>query len=443
MLTLTLFALLFLFLYLGVPIAISLGLSVLVAYALFVPLPLLSVAQKFYTSLDSFPLMAIPFFVLASNLMATGGVARRLISVSTAFVGHFTGGLATAGILACMFFAAISGSSPATVIAIGGIMIPAMVRAGYDWNYAVGSMTNAGTLGILIPPSIPMIVYAVATEQSVGKLFMAGFAPGIVLGLMLIGVSYVVARRKGFRLQARMPWRERGRALREAGWSLFMPVLILGGIYGIPEGVAGRLGIEGGAIFTPTEAAAVAVVYAFLVGALIHRELGWRDIRRVLIKSAATTAMLMFIIAAAMLFGFILTSEQIPRALADWIIGMRLTPWVFLLVLNLILILAGDFMEPSSIILILAPIFLPAAIKLGIDPIHLGIIFTVNMEVGMITPPVGLNLYVASGITGRGLYEVMWASLPWMLVLVAALGVVTYVPELSLAFPRWLYGARF
>ena len=222
-----------------------------------------------------------------------------------------------------------------------------------------------------------------------------------------------------------------------------MPVLILGGIYGIPETLAGRLGIEGGAIFTPTEAAAVAVVYAFLVGAFIHRELGWADIRRVLIKSAGTTAMLMFIIAAAMLFGFILTSEQIPKALADWIIGMHLTPWVFLLVLNLILILAGDFMEPSSIILILAPIFLPAAIKLGIDPIHLGIIFTVNMEVGMITPPVGLNLYVASGITGRGLYEVMSASLPWMLVLVAALAIVTYVPELSLAFPRWLYGTRF
>jgi C4-dicarboxylate transporter DctM subunit len=307
----------------------------------------------------------------------------------------------------------------------------------------VGSMTNAGTLGILIPPSIPMIVYAVATEQSVGKLFMAGFAPGILLGCMLIGVSYVVARRKGFRLQARVPWPGRWRALKESGWSLFMPVLILGGIYGVPESVAGYLGIEGGAIFTPTEAAAVAVVYAFLVGAFIHRELTWPDIRRVLLKSAATTSMLMFIIAAAMLFGFILTSEQIPKALADWIIGMHLSPWMFLLVLNLLLILAGDFMEPSSIILILAPIFLPAAVKLGINPIHLGIIFTVNMEVGMITPPVGLNLYVASGITGRGLYEVMWASLPWMLVLVAALAIVTYVPELSLAFPRWLYGTRF
>jgi len=443
MLTLTLFGLLFLFLYLGVPIAISLGLSVLVAYAAFVPLPLVSVAQKFYTSLDSFPLMAIPFFILASNLMATGGVARRLINLCTAFVGHYTGGLATAGILACMFFAAISGSSPATVIAIGGIMIPAMLKAGYDWNYSVGSMTNAGTLGILIPPSIPMIVYAVATEQSVGKLFMAGFAPGLLLGGMLIGVSYLVARRKGFRLQERVPWPGRYVALRDAVWSLLMPVLILGGIYGVPEGLAARLGIEGGAIFTPTEAAAVAVVYAFIVGTFIHRELSWTDIKKVFIKSAGVTAMLFFIIAAAMLFGFILTSEQIPHRLADWIIGMHLSPWMFLLVLNLILILAGDFMEPSSIILILAPIFLPAARKLGIDPIHLGIIFTVNMEVGMITPPVGLNLYVASGITGRGLYEVMWASLPWMLVLAAALAIVTYVPELSLSFPRWLYGARF
>jgi C4-dicarboxylate transporter DctM subunit len=428
-------------LVLGLPIALSLGIASTVGILLTNPANVSLVAQKVYSDLESFPLMAIPFFVLASNLMATGGVARRLVSFAQAYVGHLYGGLAMSGVIACALFAAISGSSPATVIAIGGLMIPAMFRAGYDRNYAVGSMANAGSLGILIPPSIPMIVFAFVTNESVGKLFMAGVVPGIMLTFMLLVTSYIVARRRGYRTGVKATWADRWHATVDALPALLLPLVVIGGIYGVPFSVnVGPIQIQAGAIFTPTEAAAVAVMVAFVVGMFMYRELNWSDLPKVFADSAKTTAMLMFIISMAVLFGFFLTSERIPERISAEVLTHAREPWLILLIMNVILLLAGDFLEASSIILIFAPIFFPIAQAVGINPIHLGIVFVVNLEIGMITPPVGLNLYVASGIAKMSLYQVMRASLPWMLVLVAALVIVTYIPELSLWLPRLLYG---
>lgn len=425
----------------GFPIAISLGIASTVGILLTNPDNVSQVAQKLYTGVESFPLMAIPFFILASNLMTTGGVAQRLVRFAQAYVGHLYGGLAISGVIACALFAAISGSSPATVIAIGGIMIPAMFRAGYDKNYAVGSMTNAGSLGILIPPSIPMIVYAFVTNESVGQLFVAGVVPGIMLSLMLIATSYVVARRRGYKSGVKSTWPERWRATVDALPALSLPIIVIGGIYGFPFDIGlGPVLIPSGAIFTPTEAAAVAVMVSFVVGMFIYRELAWKDLPKVFFDSAKTTAMLLYIITMAVLFGFFLTSQRIPDGIASAVLQVATEPWVILLIMNIILLFAGDFLEASSIILIFAPIFYPIARAVGIDPIHLGIVFVVNLEIGMITPPVGLNLYVASGIAKMSLYQVVRASLPWMLVLLVALVIVTYVPELSLWLPRQLYG---
>ncbi|MEJ2430289.1 MAG: TRAP transporter large permease [Deltaproteobacteria bacterium] len=425
----TLFALFFLFLLMGTPLAVCLGLSVIATFWYHESLPLMAVAQKLYNGLDHFPLMAIPFFVLASNVMATGGVSKRLIDVCNAFVGHYSGGLAVASILACMFFAAISGSSPSTVVAIGSIMIPAMIASGYGEKYSVGLLGSAGSLGILIPPSIPMIVYGVATEESVGKLFMAGVGPGILMGLFFIITAIVVARVKGFKGGEKVSWSERWRLLWVALPGIFMPVLVLGGIYG--------------GIFTPTEAAAVAVVYALLVGVFVYRDLSFRDIPKVFVRSAVTMAMVLFIITTAMLFAFILTTEGIPAAIAQFIIEHAVSPWLFLLFVNILLYFVGDFMEPSSAILILAPLFLPIVKKLGIDPIHFGIVMTVNMEIGMITPPVGLNLFVASGISGMSLMDVFRGAAPFMIIMLIGLVIITYVPIISLWFPKLIYGLLF
>ncbi|WP_457553951.1 TRAP transporter large permease [Desulfobacula sp.] len=426
---LTLFIIFFVFLLMGIPLAICLGLSVIATFWCFETLPLMAVAQRMYNGLDHFPLMAIPFFILASGIMTYGGVSRRLINVCNAFVGHLPGGLAVASIVSCMFFAAISGSSPSTVVAIGSIMIPAMIASGYGEKYTVGLLGSAGSLGILIPPSIPMIVYGVATEQSVGKLFMAGVGPGLFMGAMFIVTAIVVAKFKGFGGSEPVPWKERFAALKDASWGLFMPILVLGGIYG--------------GIFTPTEAAAVAVAYSLFVGLFIYKDMTFRDIPKVFSKSAITMSMVLFIITTAMLFAFILTSEGIPGAIADFIIAHAVTPWVFLLFVNILLYFVGDFMEPSSAILILAPLFLPIVLKLGIDPIHFGIIMTVNMEIGMITPPVGLNLFVASGISGLSLWDVFRGAAPFMVIMLIGLGIITYVPIISLWFPKLIYGALF
>jgi C4-dicarboxylate transporter DctM subunit len=328
-----------------------------------------------------------------------------------------------------MFFAAISGSSPSTVVAIGTIMIPAMIASGYGDKYSVGLLGSAGSLGILIPPSIPMIVYGVATEQSVGKLFMAGVGPGLFMGSLFIITAVIYARIKGFKGGTVVPWKDRLVLLWKALPGLFMPFLILGGIYG--------------GVFTPTEAAAVAVFYSLFVGLFVYKDLKIRDIPQVFVRSAVMSAMILFIITNAMLFAFILTTEGIPAAIAAFIIKHAVTPWVFLLFVNVLLYFVGDFMEPSAAILILAPLFLPIVLKLNIDPIHFGIIMTVNMEIGMITPPVGLNLFVASGISGLSLWDVFKGAAPFMIIMLFALFIITYIPIISLWFPKLLYGVLF
>ncbi len=434
---------LFVLLFMGAPIAIALGLPVLLAFALAGDLPLVVVAQKLQDNISAFPLMAVPFFILASDLMQHGGVARRLIRLANAIVGHLPGGLAIAGIMACAFFAAISGSSAATVAAIGSLMIPGMIEAGYDKRFAVGCMACAGSLGILIPPSIPMVIYGYVTETSVGKLFIAGVIPGIFFALTLMFVTYVYARMKGMQRGVPATWAERWVAVKDATWSLLLPVLIVVGIYGIPEVRLGPIRFSGTGAFTPTEAAAVSVLYAFLVGLFVHRELKWRDMAKVLGESMRKIAMLMFLIANAILFGFFLTSALIPQKLSAGINSMGLAPWQYLLAVNVLLFFAGDFMDAVPIILIFIPVLFPTAMALGIDPVHLGIVVTINMEMGAITPPVGVNLYVASAISGMPLYRVLRAAAPWILVVVFVLLVVTYIPIIATFLPKVMYGSLY
>jgi len=422
------FSMLFFFLFIGLPIAVSLGLSSVIAIYFFTADPLPDLARQIYSGLDSFPLMAIPFFVLAGNIFTTGGVAKRLIGLTNTFVGHIPGGLSIAGVIASALFAAISGSSPATVVAIGGILIPAMVEHGYNKEYAIGSMSTAGSLGILIPPSIPMIVYAVSVDVSVGKLFLAGIIPGILLAFLMAFVSFYIARKNKYPLAKKSTVSERLIALKESLWSLSLPLIIIGGIYS--------------GIFTPTESAAVAVFVGLIVGIFIHKDLKINQLYKVLIDSAKTTSMLFFIITMAMLFAHILTFERIPHMIAETMVSMEVNQIVFLLFLNVLLFLAGQFMEPTAILTILAPILFPVAMALGVDPIHLGVIMVVNMEVGMITPPVGLNLYVASSMTGMSLMDVTKSALPWLIAVIIGLILITYIPSISLWLPNLLYSLR-
>lgn len=411
---------------LGLPVAMSLGLASVLTVLFFESDSLASLALKFFQTMEHFTLLAIPFFILAGNFLTTGGVAKRMINFAIATVGHLPGGLAIASVLACMLFAAVSGSSPATVVAIGSIVIAGMVRVGYTQSFATGVIVNAGTLGILIPPSITMVVFAAVTETSVGRLFMAGVIPGLLLGLCLMVAIYVAARIKKLPRQPKAPWGERLRLFREALWGLLLIFIVLGGIYG--------------GVFTPTEAAAVAAVYAFVAAVFIYRDLHIAEVPKVLLDSARVSVMLMFIICNAFLFAHVLTTAQIPQEIARIITEANLAPWQFLLVVNIILLIAGNFMDPAPIVLITAPILFPTAVSLGIDPIHLGIVYVVNMEIGLVTPPVGLNLFVASGITGQPLLSVVRASLPWLMVLVGFLIVVTYIPEISLFLPNLLFG---
>ncbi|KFF50720.1 TRAP transporter large permease [Salinicola sp. DM10] len=419
-----LFISLFVFMFIGVPIAVSLGLSSALTILLFSQDSLQSLAIKLFATADHYTLLAIPFFLLSGAFMTSGGVARRLIDFANASVGHLRGGLPIASVLACVLFAALSGSSPATVAAVGSIVIAGMVRSGYTRSFATGIVCNAGTLGILIPPSIVMVVYAAATSTSVGKLFMAGVVPGLLLGFLLMLAIYVIARIKKMPAQPRVSVREWLRAARKSLWGLLLIVVILGGIYS--------------GIFTPTEAAAVAAVYAAFVSLVIYRDIGIRECPRVILDAARLSIVLMFIIANAMLFAHVLTTEQIPQTITQWVVEQGFSPITFLLVLNVVLLIAGSFMEPSAIILILAPILFPIAMQLGIDPIHLGVIMVVNMEIGMLTPPTGLNLFVASAVTGQPLTTVIRASAPWLILLVSFLLLITYVPFISLGLPNLL-----
>jgi C4-dicarboxylate transporter DctM subunit len=420
-----LFVLLFVLMGLGLPIAVALGLSSLVTIMMFARDSLASLSLKLYETSEHYTLLAIPFFILGGSFMTTGGVARRMIRFANACIGHLRGGLAMASVMACMLFAAVSGSSPATVVAVGSIVIAGMVKAGYPQNFASGVICNAGTLGILIPPSIVMVVYGAATETSVGKLFMAGILPGILLGLCLMVAIYVRARMLDLPRQPRASLRDVLVSGRDSLWGLLLIVIILGGIYG--------------GIFTPTEAAAVAAVYAFLIAVLVYRDITIAKVPHVLLESGKVTIMLMFIVANALLFAHVLTTERIPQTIAETIIGWGMPAWQFLVVVNILLLIAGMFMEPTGIVLILAPILFPIAMRLGIDPVHLGIIMVVNLEIGMVTPPVGLNLFVTAGITRMSIMQVARAALPWTLVLLAFLIFITYVPSVTLLLPNMLF----
>ncbi len=424
MTTAALVFMLFLFMLLGMPVAVALGLSSLLTILVFGHDSLASLSLKLYETSEAFTLLAIPYFILSGAFMTTGGVAKRMIRFAIGCVGHLRGGLAMASVLACMLFAAVSGSSPATVVAVGSIVIAGMVRAGYPKAFAAGVVCNAGTLGILIPPSIVMVVYGAATETSVGKLFMAGVIPGILLGLMLMVAIYVIARIKNLPSQPRASLKEVLRSGRDSFWGLMLIVIILGGIYG--------------GVFTPTEAAAVAAVYAFLVAVFVYRDMGMRDVPGVLVDAAKVTVMLMFIIANALLFAHVLTTERIPQAITAQIVAWGMAPWMFLIVVNILLLVAGMFMEPTGVILIMAPILFPIATELGIDPVHLGIIMVVNLEIGMVTPPIGLNLFVTSGITNMSIGEVIRAAMPWLAVLLLFLVIVTYIPQVALWLPNLL-----
>jgi C4-dicarboxylate transporter DctM subunit len=424
MTTVALFIMLFVFMFMGTPVAVALGLSSLLTILFFGTDSLASLSLKMYETSEHFTLMAIPFFVLAGAFMTTGGVAKRMIRFAVATVGHFHGGLAIASVMACCLFAAVSGSSPATVVAVGSIVIAGMVRSGYPKPFAAGVVCNAGTLGILIPPSIVMVVYGAATETSVGALFMAGVVPGIGLGVLLMAAIYIVARIKNYPRQPQASLKEVLAAGRDSFWGLALVFIILGGIYG--------------GIFTPTEAAAVSAVYAFLVAVFVYRDIGLRQVPDVLVDAAKVTIMLMFIIVNALLFAHVLTTERIPQIIAEQIIAWDMQAWQFLIVVNILLLVAGMFMEPTGIILILAPILFPIATQLGIDPVHLGIIMVVNLEIGMVTPPIGLNLFVTAGITKMSIGQVVKAASPWLILLLGFLVIITYVPAISLWLPQLL-----
>jgi C4-dicarboxylate transporter DctM subunit len=433
-----LFAMLLALMATGMPISIALGLSVLTYLFILSSVDPKMVGLKLFTSIDRFEIMAIPFFILAGNFLTSGGVARRMIDFATSLIGHWYGGLGLAGVVACALFAAISGSSVATVVGIGSIILPAIVENGYPPRFGAGVIATSGALGILFPPSINLVIFAVATSgmqpkgpdgnivdsASVGQLFIAALIPGLILATMLGMTTWYRAWRNDYPRMKRASWGECLHALREGFWGLFLIVLVLGGIYS--------------GLFTPTEAAAVAAVYAFFIAVFVYKELKFPDVPAVLLKAASMSAMILYIITNAAVFSWLLTSEQIPQSMAEWMTAQRFGMMAFLLVTNIVLLAAGNFMDPAAIVLIMAPILFPMSARLGVHPVHLGILMAVNMEVGLCHPPVGLNLYVASGITKMGITELTVAVLPWLGTMLVFLVMVTYIPEITLWLPRVL-----
>ena len=413
-----------LLLLLGVPIAIAIALSTIVA--IFQSgVPIVTLARSMFSGVDSFSLMAIPFFVFAGDLMLAGGTSKRLIDFTKKWVGWTTGGLPIAGVLSSMFFAALSGSSPATVAAIGGIMIPSLKEARYSEKFSVGLMCASGSLGIIIPPSITFLVYGSVAEVSIGKLFIAGILPGIFIGLVLMVVGFVIAKKQGHKPDPRPTGKELWSSSISAIWGILMPLIVLGGIYF--------------GVFTPTEAAAVAIVYSMIVGFFIYKELTIKELFAVTKRSIITSAMIMFVISASKVFSWYLTYEQIPSTVAGKLLEYAATPFMFLIIVNIILLIVGMIMDSSAAVLILVPLFLPVVLEMGIDPIHFGVIMIVNLAIGMLTPPFGLNLFVASGISKLSLAGVTRGTLPFILVLIAALLVITYVPQISLYLANNVY----
>jgi C4-dicarboxylate transporter DctM subunit len=412
----------FALLILSMPIALVL-VTTTAAYLFFIAhTPLTSLIQQLFNGLDNFVLLGVPFFILAGNIMAEGAISDRLVNVMKLFVGRFTGGLAMASVMACMFFAAISGSSPATVVAIGSIMMPALIKEGYGERFSIGLLTSAGSLGILIPPSIPMILYALLMNVSVAEIFMAGFLPGIFIGCCLMGYSYFVSRKHGWRARVTYSFRDGVKIIRDGLWALFLPFLILGGIYG--------------GVFTPTEAAAVSVVYALVVELFIYRELKINRLLTICKDSAILSGCLLFILSCATTFIWLLTVEQIPIKLADLIISNVQSKWLFLLAINGVLLIIGCLMDIVTAIIVISPVLVETLNRYDIDYVHYGIIMIVNIECGFLTPPFGLNLFVSMAIMRKSLIEVGRAVLPFILLFLACLLVITYVPKISLILPE-------
>jgi C4-dicarboxylate transporter DctM subunit len=433
---LVLFATFFALIIVGAPIAVALGGSVVVASTLFSPIPLAVLGQKVYANLHHFTLMAVPFFFFAAAFMESGGLVNRLVGLANALVGHLRGGLGMTAVLACIFFASISGSSPATVAAIGNMMYPALVKEGYSPRYSIGALATAGSIGILIPPSIPLVLYGFVTETSIPDLFIAGIVPGIVYGALMMLAARFLARKEKYVLRERVSRAGRLHAVRDSVPALTLPLFIIVGIYGFPEFDFAGTHYSGGAIFTPTEAAVMASALALLIGYFLYRELNLRDIPRAFVHASARVGMIFWIAANAILFGFFITKLGVPKAITEAIVAMELSRVEFLLVINLFLIVVGFFLEGVPTILIFIPILFPAAQAVGIDPVHFGIITVVNIELGLVTPPVGLNLFVGSAVSGMSVVSVFRATIPWMVATIFTLLLVTYVPELSLFLPR-------
>ncbi len=419
----SLFGVFFLLLFAGLPIAISLGVAA-VASLFLQGFPLSVLPTVIYASLGKFTLLAIPFFILAGVIMEYAGISKRLVRLADVFVGHVRGGLAVITVIVACFFAAISGSGPATVAAVGTILIPAMIEAGYDKGFAASLMAASGNVGIIIPPSIAFVVYGVLAEVSIGRLFMAGILPGILLGLCLVAVSLLLLRKKGNNLVPRKAssWTERWGAFRDALWGLLAPVIILGGIYG--------------GIVTPTEAAGIAVVYGLFVGIFVYREIRLKDLGRLLVDASVGSAVVMFIIAFASIFAWVLTTSHFAKDISESLLSVTTNKILLLLIINGILLVAGCFIDAASAFYIFLPIMLPVIRQIGVDPIVLGVFMTMNLAVGMTTPPVGLDIFMASNISGVSLKEISVKVMPFMAASLVAVALATFLPSLSLWLPN-------
>ena len=426
-LILSLLAILFLLMFMGVPIAIALGISTTINLMLFTDMNLLFIGQNVYSALNNYALLAVPFFILASNIMVEAGVAKRLLELAGAFTAGMTGGLGMGGVMACAIFAAISGSSAATVVSIGTILIPGMVEAGYDKKFSTALIACSGSLGILIPPSVLMIIFGVLADVSIGKLFAAGMVPGIMLTAFLMLYVYIMSKRRNYPKSPSMPFKQRVIIIVKNFPALMVPIMILGGIY------AG--------VVTPTEAAVLAIFLGFFLGFFLYKELKVKNLPRIFIQSAEMSSMILLILAFAYSFAWLLAFFQVPDTLAEIMIKAGIGPLMFLLWINIILFFAGDFMDPASIMLIFTPLIVSLASVLGINMVHIGLVVTMNLEIGLITPPVGFNLYVGSSLSGLSLYEVMKAAIPIMIIIGIALLLVTYIPPIGLFLPKLIFGS--
>ncbi|WP_298826985.1 TRAP transporter large permease [uncultured Planococcus sp.] len=420
-----LFGTLFICLLIGVPIAIALGVSALTAIYFGTTLPLSIITQKAFTSLDSFPLLAIPFFMLAGILMGKGGVSKRLLAFASALVGWMTGGLSMVTIVACMFFAAISGSGPATVAAIGGFMIPAMIARNYDGGFASAVSASAGSIGVIIPPSIPFVLYGVIGGVSVGSMFLAGIIPGLIIGSGLLLTAYIISKIRGYKPEPgeaiSIVFKDVLKTFWDAKWALLIPVIILGGIYG--------------GIFSPTEAAVVAVVYAIIIGKFVYKELSWKGLYESFREAIVINATTMIIIGLSVSFAYFMTIEQIPGEISDYLTALSTNPLVILLAINLLLLVVGMFIDTISALVVLTPILLPIVVTVGVDPVHFGVILVANLAIGFVTPPLGVNLFVASSVGGVRFERIAYAVLPFLLSMIVCLLIITFIPALSLWLP--------